>query len=154
MIYKTPKQEFGHHTKDKGDQGLGFVIASLLSNNIQVALPVSEHLPFDLIAISKSGALKKISVKYRALEKGKGRIQFTAVSSWSNSKGCHKRKLEKGVVDGYAIYCPDTKRCYFVRENQFDGNTLTLRVHYSEGMRKSAVLLADKHEDPHILFGE
>jgi hypothetical protein len=154
MGRKAPKQELSHHTKDKGDQGLGFVMASLLANNIQVALPVSEHLPFDLIAISRDGALKKVSVKFRALERGKGRIQFALVSSWSNGSGCQKRKISKGVVDGYAIYCPDTEKCYFVREDQFDGSTLTLRVHRPEGMRKSAVLLAENHEDPHLLFGE
>lgn len=42
-----------HHTKDKGDVGLGHVIAVLLENGIQVALPISEHLPFDCIAISE-----------------------------------------------------------------------------------------------------
>lgn len=154
MGRKAPKQELSHHTKDKGDQGLGFVMASLLSHNIQVALPLSEHLPFDLIAISRDGELRKVSVKYRALEKGRGRIQFALVSSWSNSKGCQQRKLEKGVVDGYAIYCPDTGKCYFVREDQFAGSTLTLRVHRPDGMRKSAVLMAEDHEDPILLFGE
>lgn len=39
-----------HHTKDKGDKGTGNVIADLLSKGIQICLPLSEHLPFDLIA--------------------------------------------------------------------------------------------------------
>lgn len=150
---KTPKQELGHHTKDKGDQGLGFVMASLLSNNIQVALPVSEFLPFDLIAISRHGELRKVSVKYRAMEKGRGRIQFNTASAWSNSQGCQKRKLAKGVVDGYAIYCPDTKKCYFVCDDEFAGDVLTLRVEWLEGMRHCAVLEASEHEDPRRLFG-
>ena len=54
-----------HHTKDKGDIGLGFVIADLFSHGIQVALPISEHLPFDLIAISEHRKLARVSVKYR-----------------------------------------------------------------------------------------
>lgn len=48
-----------HHTKDKGDIGLGCVIADLLKHDIQVALPVSEHLPFDLIAIHPYGDMIK-----------------------------------------------------------------------------------------------
>jgi hypothetical protein len=48
-----------HHTKTKGDKGMGFVIADLLSKGIQVALPISEHLPFDLIAMNTDGQLKK-----------------------------------------------------------------------------------------------
>src|SRR5216683_5100347 len=45
-----------HHTKDKGDEGLGQVIADLMTNGVQVAVPLSEHLPFDLIAIGEQGS--------------------------------------------------------------------------------------------------
>ena len=37
-----------HHTKNLGDIGVAQVIASLMKNGIQVCLPISEHLPFDL----------------------------------------------------------------------------------------------------------
>lgn len=153
MKEEIPKNALSHHTKDKGDQGLGFVMASLLKNNIQVALPISEHLPFDLVAISQSGELKKISVKYRAMEKGRWRIQIAIVSSWSNRKGCQKRRLAKGIVDGYAIYCPDTGKCYFVRDDEFQGDNLTLRIKHPEGMAKRKVLMAADHENPQVLFG-
>jgi PD-(D/E)XK endonuclease len=55
-----------HHTKDKGDEGLGQVIADLMTNGVQVAVPLSEHLPFDLIAISEDGAMRRVQVRYRA----------------------------------------------------------------------------------------
>ncbi len=57
----------GHHTKDKGDLGVGFVIADLIRNDIKVALPISEHLPFECIAISPEGGLCRVSVKSRRL---------------------------------------------------------------------------------------
>lgn len=60
---------YSHHTKSKGDSGLGFVIADLLSRGVQVALPISEHLPFDCIAISIGGCLCRLSVKYRKVNK-------------------------------------------------------------------------------------
>ena len=56
-----------HHTKDKGDEGLGQVIGDLMSNGVQVAIPLSEHLPFDLIAIGDGGAMRRVQVRYRAL---------------------------------------------------------------------------------------
>jgi len=56
-----------HHTKDKGDVGLTRVMADLVAHDIQVALPISEHLPFDLIAIHPTGDLRRVSVKYRAM---------------------------------------------------------------------------------------
>jgi hypothetical protein len=55
-----------HHTKDKGDEGLGQVIADLMTNGIQVAVPLSEHLPFDLIAVGEDGAMRRVQVRYRA----------------------------------------------------------------------------------------
>ena len=55
-----------HHTKDKGDEGLGQVIGDLMSNGVQVAVPLSEHLPFDLIAIGEGGAMRRVQVRYRA----------------------------------------------------------------------------------------
>jgi len=102
-----------HHTKTKGDKGLGFVIAAFLGAGFQVALPLSEHLPFDLIAISGK-ALKKVSVKYRSAVKGSVEIALRGV--WSNQQGTHTTFLQRGDVDAHALYCPDTKLCYFVRD--------------------------------------
>src|SRR5688572_4944057 len=47
--------EMRHHTKDKGDIGLTSVMADLVRHDIQVALPISEHLPFDLVAVHPRG---------------------------------------------------------------------------------------------------
>ena len=53
-----------HPTKNKGDIGVAQIIADLMKNGIQVCLPISEHLPFDLIAISPDGHfLKRVQVK-------------------------------------------------------------------------------------------
>jgi hypothetical protein len=124
-----------HHTKDKGDAGLGFVIASLLGQGIQVALPLSEHLPFDCIAINEEGHLKRLSVKYRAAKEGV--IEVSKRSSWADKNGTHIRHHQTGDYDAFAIYCPDTRQCYFVRTEEFD-KFLCLRVDgksYSNGKK-------------------
>jgi len=82
-----------HHTKDKGDKGTGNVIADLLSKGIQVCLPLSEHLPFDLIAVKQDGSLLKVSVKYRTLAKGCVYVAFS--SSNSDSHGVHTKAVNK-----------------------------------------------------------
>ena len=56
------------NTKNKGDRGVGFVIASLMAQDIHVALPISEHLPFDMIAI-KENSLSRLSVKHARCRK-------------------------------------------------------------------------------------
>ena len=114
-----------HHTKDKGDKGVGFIIADLLKNGIQVAIPISEHLPFDLIAISKSGQLNKLSVKYKAMKNG--RIEIPLKSSWSNKKGVHIKKSNKKIFDSTAIYCPDNEKCYYINNNEI-GYNISLRI--------------------------
>ena len=38
-----------HHTKDKGDLGLTKIISDLTEKEFKVLLPISEHLPFDLV---------------------------------------------------------------------------------------------------------
>lgn len=107
-----------HHTKTKGDKGVGFVVADLLSKGIQVAFPLSEHLPFDLIGIYPNGILKKISVKYREARDNKISISFR--SSYADKNGSHVSPLDKKEVDLFAVYCPDTNKVYYFDHNKFN----------------------------------
>jgi hypothetical protein len=106
-----------HHTKDKGDTGVGNVIAHLMSSGIKVALPLCEHLPFDLIAISERGELRRLSVKYRSLEDS-GTIAVSFRSSWADRHGSHMKPHDMTSYDATAIFCPETKDCYFVRNDE------------------------------------
>ena len=97
-----------HHTKDKGDEGLGQVIADLMTNGIHVAIPLSEHLPFDLIAIGDHGAMRRVQVRYRASASA-GLLRCELVGSWADRNGSHKRAFDALAIDVLAIYCPVTK---------------------------------------------
>jgi hypothetical protein len=136
-------------TKEKGDQGVGFAIASLLKHGIGVALPISEHLPFDLIAISRDGKMRRLSVKYRKVDRGI--IQVPLRSVWSNKTGCHVRSLERGEVDGHAIYCPDTAQCYFMRDDCITTKSITLRIETPK-QHADSVDMAKDHMNPLVLF--
>jgi hypothetical protein len=128
-----------HHTKDKGDKGTGNVIADLLSKGIQVCLPLSEHLPFDLIAVKQDGSLLKVSVKYRTLAKGCVYVAFS--SSYSDSHGVHTKAVNKDLIDLLAIYCPETKEVYYVIPSEFD-KSVTLRIEESKNNQTKGVNLA------------
>ena len=54
-----------HHTKNKGDLAVAKTIADLTEKGYDIFLPLSEHLPIDLIA-HKSGEIYRIQVKHRA----------------------------------------------------------------------------------------
>lgn len=116
-----------HHTKDKGDKGLGFVIADLLSAGIQIALPISEHLPFDCIAISEDNNLCRLSVKYRTIDKT-GAIEICLRSSWADRHGSHYKKHVKSDYDAIAVYCPSSNECYYIRIDEINGESFMLRI--------------------------
>ena len=140
-----------HHTKDKGDQGLGFVLATLLKTNIQVALPLSEHLPFDLIAISMRGELRRVSVKYRAMKNGS--IEVLLRSTWRNATGAVQSYLEPGQVYVHAVFCPDTGECYFIPESDLSTSKgFSLRILPSKNGQKTGIKLATDFKDPMRMF--
>lgn len=128
-----------HHTKDKGDKGTGNVIADLLSKGIQVCLPLSEHLPFDLIAVKEDGSLLRVSVKYRTLKKGSVYVVFS--NSYSDSHGVHTKEIDKNLIDLLAIYCPETKEVYYVIPSEFD-KSVTLRVEESKNNQTKGIHFA------------
>jgi hypothetical protein len=116
-----------HHTKDKGDKGLGFVIADLLSKDIQVSTLLSEHLPFDLIAIFPDLSLKKVSVKYRKLDIN-GSIKVVLHNYWADKHGTHTNTFNSTEIDLIAIYCPDTQKVYYIQSNEVGAGCINLRV--------------------------
>ena len=140
-----------HHTKDKGDLGLVSVVADLMRHGIQVALPISEHLPFDCIGISPQGALVRISVKYREVKAG--RVEVRLRSSWADRNGSHNKNHSPTDYDVTAIYCPDSGACYYVVNSEVNAsNTLVLRVDRARNNQAKYVKLAGNFRDPRRIF--
>ena len=139
-----------HHTKDKGDIGVGFVIADLMKNGIQVALPISEHLPFDCIAISEDGQLSRLSIKYRVAVQGRVEVRYR--SSWADKNGSHVRHHGKADYDATAIFCPDSNACFYIRNDEVGGKTIVLRIEPPKNNQGIGVKLAQDYIDPQRLF--
>ena len=140
-----------HHTKDKGDIGLACVMADLLKHGIQVALPVSEHLPFDLIAILHGAPMVKVSVKYREVD-GRGGVSVRNRSTWADRHGVHVKIHEPGDYDAVAIYCPQTNQCYYVRASELSQTCTTLRINAAANNQTSGVRAAESFLDPDRMF--
>jgi hypothetical protein len=138
------------HPSLKGDQGVGFVMATLLAHRIQVALPVSEYLPFDLIAISPEGKLRKVSVKYRQAKSDK--IETELVRKPHGGSGKQRRAVTDSEIDGVALYCPDTGQCYFIRMDQVKGQVVTLRLKPPGNGQTKGIKMASDFTDPYLLF--
>ena len=140
-----------HHTKDKGDIGLACVIADLIKHDIQVALPISEHLPFDLIAIHAKGTPLKVSVKYRVM-RASGTVRVEARSVWNDRNGTHHRRHSPGDYDVVGIYCPDTDECYYVLASELSPSGKTLRITDAGNNQINGIALARWFVDPERLF--
>jgi len=134
-----------HHTKDKGDTGVGFVIADLMSKNIQVCIPISEHQPYDLVGIRSNGTTIKISVKYRKASEGTVDIQFKSV--YSDSRGSHSEFTDKSCIDLMAIYCPDTQKVYYINPSNFN-LAVSLRISPTKNNQTKGILFADSYLIP------
>lgn len=111
-----------HHTKEKGDFGVVAVVFDLKKSGITSCLPMSEHLPFDLIAVSADGQLSRVSVKFRCLTARSQSIDFGLRSCWADRKGTHVIKHAKTEYDCLAIYCPDVNKCFYIRVEEIKGH--------------------------------
>lgn len=140
-----------HHTKDKGDIGVACVITHLLKHGIQVALPLSEHLPFDLIAIHLDGRMVKVSVKYRALSKGSV-VSVGTRSIWSDRNGIHNKRHKPGDYDAVSIHCADTDECYYVLASELSSSCTTLRIAKPGNNQATGVRMARWFIDPDRMF--
>ncbi len=140
-----------HHTKDKGDVGVACVIADLMKQGIEVALPISEHLPFDLLVISPDGEMARISVKFRTMT-AVGTVSIRARSCWADRHGTHVRRHTTGEYDALAVYCPDTDRCYYVPAADLLIRQTTLRILETRNGQKLGVRMADHVTDPRRVF--
>lgn len=137
-------------TKEKGDIGVGFVIADLLSKGIQVCIPISEHLPFDLVAYYPDGSLKRVSVKYRKVNKH-GTFDISFRSVYSNSKGAHVKKLDKDLVDLFAVYCPDTNQVYYFNHKLYKGSVFFRITGIGDSRNRNRIRLAKYFLSPFVV---
>lgn len=135
-----------HKTKEKGDLGLVKVISDLVEKKIDVLIPMSEHLPFDLVAFnSKNGKLAKIQVKYRA--KTQGRIDLALKRNlYNNTTGAYSVPCDFSQFDYYAIYCPDTNKCYYIKTSEIEVGTKALSLRLDPLKANIDVKLASNFE--------
>ena len=141
-----------HHTKDKGDEGLGQVIGDLMTNGVQVAVPLSEHLPFDLIAINEHGAMRRVQVRYRTSGDAT-QVRCHLGGSWADRNGTHKRAFDASSVDALAIYCPSPRTFVYLRANELPPAHVSLRLSKARNGQVKRTRAASDYRDPWRMFG-
>lgn len=140
-----------HHTKDKGDEGLGEVIGDLMTNGIGVAIPLSEHQPFDLIAIGQEGAMRRVQVRYRASSDGSG-LRCELETSWADRNGTHKRRFDASAIDALAIYCPTPRTFVYLLSGELPSTGVCLRLSRAVNGQVKRTRDAKEYRDPWRMF--
>jgi hypothetical protein len=88
--------------------------------------PVSDGERYDLI-FDLRPCLMRVQCKWAPLHGDV--IVLRCYSSRRNGDGLVRRVYQADELDAYAVYCPDTDRCYFVRVDECSAHTqLLLRV--------------------------
>ncbi len=128
-----------HHTKEKGDLGVLKAQLDLFEQGFTILNPVTEHAAFDLVAY-KDREFKRIQVKFKSVDKT-GSITVHFRSSWADKNGTHMRQVDKGEIDLYCIYCPDTDYCYYLDPKDYN-RSVTLRVEMPKNNQIANVKLA------------
>src|SRR5262245_56774627 len=138
-----------HKTKDKGDLGVAKTIPHLLEHGIRCCLPLSEHLPFDLIAVVPDFAtLRRVQVTYRAARNGVVEIPFR--SNYYDSKRIYSKHVNFDEIDAYAVYCPETNDVYYVPVDGINRAAvkLNLRIDPAKNGQSSGIRWAKDFADP------
>lgn len=130
-----------HHTKDKGDLGVAKAYCDLVEKGFLVLFPSTEHAPFDLVAYDGS-KFTRIQVKYRKAVNGV--IQFRTFNWWADKNGSHSKLIDKSQVDVFCVYCPDTDKCYYFKQENI-GSTLSLRIETPKNNQFKNIKFADDY---------
>jgi hypothetical protein len=137
-----------HKTKDKGDLGVTKTILHLLKEDIRCCVPLSEHLPFDLIAVMPDmTTLRRVQVKYRSAKDNVITLSFR--SNYYDSKHIYSKQVNFKEIDSYAVYCPETCKTYFIRTNELWDSAIEiqLRLQPTKSGRKKDVRMAEDYAD-------
>lgn len=143
-----------HQTKDKGDLAVVMALADLRRHGIITCLPISEHLPFDMVAVMPDmTTLVRLQVKYRKTN-GYGGIELLFRSNYYNSKKIYSKPIDLTEIDGFAIYNPETDAMYYLSSKIINdkAKSITLRIRPSANNQKHGVWLADNFRNPYDMI--
>lgn len=138
------------NSKHIGDITEAILIAEFLKLNIPVSIPFGDNQPYDLV-IDFNGNLKKVQIKTGRLRNGV--VLFNTVASINNITD--KRKIirnYKGKIDYFAVYCPDTKECYFLPIINCSNSVGSLRCTNTKNGQNKKVMWAKDYILSHSLL--
>lgn len=136
------------NVNQKGTTAEAKVLVKLIDMGYQVFMPFSDASVIDMVASDSNGILRRIQVKYRAIEK---RTQNRILIQMFSVVNGTKIDIDRSMVDGYAVYNPDFDRVYFLPMTILFNRVNTFLIEAES--RKSAIqVLGNTFDDPVVLW--
>lgn len=113
VIGFTQRPKLKRNTKRIGIVSELVAMERFAAAGFRLLLPFGENSPYDLVLENREGKLFKIQVKTGRLRKGV--VLFNCVSNHGHRKSPPTHYV--GMIDAFAVYCPDNEEFYVVRIN-------------------------------------
>jgi hypothetical protein len=138
----------GVNPKAIGERSEGQIISCLLRAGKTVLKPFGDNLRYDLV-LEEGDRFVRVQCKTGRLRSGA--VTFPTCSTYAH-RG-HGRRDYRGQADVFAVYCPETDRCYLVPVDGVGSTICVLRVEKSRnGQTKNVRLAADFELAPRVGF--
>ncbi len=126
-------------TTQKGEVGEAMVIADLIRQGHDVAIPFGHNQPFDLIVVRKEdGRLEKVQVKYTTSDGKVVKVKVESTSAWV------RHTYTADEVDWIAVYDATTDQCFYLPSAVWAGHVgLSLRLKPTANGQAKLVRFAD-----------
>lgn len=135
-----------HHTKQKADVAVAYTVAKLTEQGWNVGVLITEHAKYDLLA-EKEGICHRIQVKYCTSKDNSLNVNIR--NSWADKNGSHIVKRKNNDYSVLAVYCPENKEVYFLKEEEFTSCTsgVTLKLDAEAKKKNQGTLrIADNYK--------
>jgi PD-(D/E)XK nuclease superfamily protein len=145
------------NTSQRGLEGQTAVLHYLVKRGYEVLIPYGDHRRYDLavyfpqpdeLSGSAPAHLVRIQCKVGWLSEDGAVIDFNTMSVHVRPGGHHKREGYAGVVEYFAVYCPDVEKVYFLRVDEVpEGGKCRLRLRKAKNNQTRRILWAKDFEN-------
>lgn len=129
------------NTAQKGDISVAMVIARFLQSGAVVLKPMSDAHRYDIV-IDRGNGFERIQCKTGRFRNGC--VVFNTCSISSPHLGGRRRHYD-GEIEAFAVYCPETDKCYLVPVSIAARGNATLRVDPPNRIAVKGILLAENY---------
>jgi PD-(D/E)XK endonuclease len=135
--------------KSVGERSQAIILARLAEVGYNVLIPFGENHRYDLVIEDADRQFWRIQCKTGRLDSNQEHIEFNAASNYyHHRKGgtTWGKRTYHGQVEYFVVYCPSTKKVYFIPIDQVTTNKMRLRLSPTRNNQEKNVHWAKDYE--------